>query len=212
MVETLPVSFHRPIPIFPLPNCVLLPQNVLPLHIFEPRYRQMTREALDSYGLIAMALFEGEAWKRDYEGRPPVRPIVCVGYIIEHERLEDENYDLLLLGLFRARIRNEVPSAPYRKAFLEPRETVALPEAALAEERQRIENLFQDSGLDAVEAVTTLRQVVDRRVPTAALVDLSLGALCDDVEERYRALAEEDPRARARRLEVRLEELRRDRS
>ena len=52
------VNFNKPIPLFPLDSVVLLPQQVMPLHIFEPRYRQMVDEALDSVGQIAMAVID----------------------------------------------------------------------------------------------------------------------------------------------------------
>ncbi len=110
-------------PIFPLDHVTLLPQQVLPLHIFEARYRQMVEHALDGSGQIAMAVFDTEAWREQYHGRPPVRPAVCVGQIVQHEKLEDGRYNLLLQGVCRARIlREEEPSEErlYRTATLEP--------------------------------------------------------------------------------------------
>jgi len=120
---SIQVNFGRPIPIFPLDAVTLLPQQVLPLHVFEPRYRQMVDQALDGAGQIAMAVFEGEEWKDDYHGRPALRPAVCVGQIVQHEKLFDGRYNLLLQGVCRARIIEEM--APdgerlYRVAMLEP--------------------------------------------------------------------------------------------
>ncbi|MEX0743958.1 MAG: LON peptidase substrate-binding domain-containing protein, partial [Phycisphaeraceae bacterium] len=67
MAESLTVDFSRPLPLFPLANCTLLPHAVVPLHVFEPRYRALAREALESSKLIAMAVFEGDAWKDEYQ-------------------------------------------------------------------------------------------------------------------------------------------------
>src|SRR5205085_1976564 len=87
--------------LFPLPNVVLFPQVVQPLHIFEPRYREMTADALADDRLIAMALLQ-PGWEADYEGRPPIHPICCLGRIFAEKHLPDGRYNLLLRGLTRA--------------------------------------------------------------------------------------------------------------
>ena len=61
------------LPLFPLPNVVLFPNVFLPLHIFEPRYREMVADALASDRMIGMVLLR-PGWEHDYEGRPPVYP------------------------------------------------------------------------------------------------------------------------------------------
>lgn len=121
--QSIQVNFGRPMPIFPLDQVTLLPQQVLPLHIFEPRYRQMVEHALDGAGQIAMAVFDADAWREEYHGRPAVRPAVCVGQIVQHEKLEDGRYNLLLQGVCRARIVGEDEPGGgrlYRTALLEP--------------------------------------------------------------------------------------------
>src|SRR3954451_1252177 len=89
------------VPLFPLPNVVLFPRAVLPLHIFEERYRAMIADALNGQRQIAMALLK-PGWERDYYSRPEIEPIVCVGQILTHEQLGDGNYNLLLQGSVRA--------------------------------------------------------------------------------------------------------------
>ena len=74
------------LPLFPLPNVVLFPNVFLPLHIFEPRYREMVADALASDRMIGMVLLQ-PGWERDYDGRPPVYPIGCSGVITHVERL-----------------------------------------------------------------------------------------------------------------------------
>ena len=76
------------LPLFPLPNVVLFPSVFLPLHIFEPRYREMVADALASDRMIGMVLLR-PGWERDYEGRPPVYPIGCTGVITHVERQPD---------------------------------------------------------------------------------------------------------------------------
>lgn len=129
MTESLTINFAEPFPLFPLPQCVLLPHATIPLHIFEPRYYQMISDVLDRHGMIAMASFEGQAWQTNYEGSPPIRPYVCLGHIVRHEPLPDRRYHILLQGLCRAKLVEELPHTPYRLARLDPIEVTAEPES-----------------------------------------------------------------------------------
>jgi Lon protease-like protein len=103
------------LPIFPLPNVVLFPRMPLPLHVFEPRYRRMVADALDSHRAIGMVLLQA-GWEGDYEGRPPVYPIGCAGLIERCERFEDGRYNLLLKGVARFRVAAERAGFAYRVA------------------------------------------------------------------------------------------------
>src|ERR1700752_3118620 len=89
--------------LFPLPNLVLFPSLLQALHIFEPRYRQMTADALAGDRLIAMVLLR-PGWEADYDGRPPVHEVACLGRIAAEQRLPDGRFNLQLRGLSRARI------------------------------------------------------------------------------------------------------------
>src|SRR5918994_5883608 len=123
------------LPIFPLPNAVLFPNVFLPLHIFEPRYREMIADALASDRLIGMVLLR-PGWERDYEGRPPVYPIGCSGVITHVERLPDGRYNIVLRGLERFRIVSEDQTKIYRRAAIEP----LLERQLGADERQVVRN------------------------------------------------------------------------
>src|SRR5439155_10752363 len=102
--------------LFPLPNLVLFPHVVQPLHVFEPRYRQMTADALAGDRLIALALLQ-PGWEADYEGRPAVHPVACLGRVVADQLLPDGRYNLLVRGLSRLRLHGEVTDAkPYRTA------------------------------------------------------------------------------------------------
>lgn len=105
------------IPLFPLPGVVLLPGTILPLHIFEPRYRAMVADALEGDRTIGMAMMK-PGWERS-EGPPPVFPIGGAGKIVDAERLSDGRYDILLEGEFRYRVIDESAPAPYRVARVE---------------------------------------------------------------------------------------------
>jgi len=112
----LPVDFAGEVRLFPLPNLVMFPHALQPLHIFEPRYRSMLEDSLESDSLLAVALLQ-PGWEADYEGRPAIFPVTCVGRIVSHTRLEDGRYNILLRGLRRASvIRETATDRPYRTA------------------------------------------------------------------------------------------------
>lgn len=203
MGETLSIDFDQPLPLFPLKNCVLLPHATIPLHIFETRYRKMTQDALDSHRLIAMALFDENDWDEQY-GNPPLRGHVCVGHIVQHAPLSDGRFHLLLQGICRAEIVDEVPNDPYRLAILRPTETHAVMEIDLGEQRVRIEQLLCDPMLKQLASVNAIHNWLSGEIPTAALVDLAIMTVCDDVEQRYGLLAESNVHHRARWLEKHL--------
>lgn len=104
------------VPIFPLPNAVLMPRHILPLHVFETRYRAMTEDALAGDRLIAIALL-----KPDYETlyhtlEAPIHDVICIGRIIRGERLADGRFNILLQGRGRAVILEEDRGGEYRMA------------------------------------------------------------------------------------------------
>ena len=112
------------IPIFPLPNVVLFPNVFLPLHIFEPRYREMVRGALATDRIIGMVLLR-PGYERDYEGRPPVYPVGCAGVITHSEVLPDGRFNIILKGIEKFKMTGEDTSRSYRLAHVE-----AVPDAA----------------------------------------------------------------------------------
>ncbi|HVR44316.1 MAG TPA: LON peptidase substrate-binding domain-containing protein [Thermoanaerobaculia bacterium] len=101
--------------LFPLPNLVFFPATRLPLHVFEPRYRQLVSEALATDERIGMVLLK-EGWEGDYYGNPPIHPVGTLGRIEQSVRLEDGRYNLLLGAEVRFRIVGENEPAPYRTA------------------------------------------------------------------------------------------------
>jgi Lon protease-like protein len=95
------------IPIFPLPRVVLLPSEVLPLHVFEPRYIELVRDAVASHRVVGMVeMLPGH--EDELPHSPPVREIGCVGFIAAHEELEDGRFLMWLLGLERFHIEREL--------------------------------------------------------------------------------------------------------
>jgi Lon protease-like protein len=94
------------VPIFPLPNVVLFPSALLPLHIFEPRYRAMVADALDGERLIGMVMLR-PGWEPHYEETPDVYPVGCAGFITHADRLPDGRFNIMLRGMEKFRITGE---------------------------------------------------------------------------------------------------------
>ena len=103
------------IPLFPLPNVVLFPRTPLPLHVFEPRYRRMVADALESDRMIGMVLLK-DGWEEDYYANPPIHSVGCVGKITHARKLEDGRFNILLQGLHPFEVREEVVVRGYRRA------------------------------------------------------------------------------------------------
>jgi Lon protease-like protein len=118
-------------PIFPLPGFFLYPGTVVPLHIFEPRYREMIEDLLDGPGRLVMGTVV-DGHENELAGAPPVYPIAGLGEIGRHERLPDGRFNLLLVGLSRARVHEVESDRQYRKVEVE-----TLEETPVAEERER---------------------------------------------------------------------------
>ena len=128
------------LPLFPLPNIVFFPHTRLPLHVFEPRYRQMVKDVLDTDQRFGIVLLK-PGWERDYYGAPGVFELGTVGTVEQAAPLEDGKYNIVVRGDVRFRILDEVASAPYRTArvVVEP-ELIRQPEKAY-EQREWLADL-----------------------------------------------------------------------
>ena len=118
-------TLHVPetLPVMTLPDTVFFPQALLPLHIFEPRYRQMLRDVLARDRLFAIArLNQSPAGKSVAE---PAHPIACVGIIRACQKAEGETSNLLLQGICRVEIQSVVREHPYRLISVKPLATTA---------------------------------------------------------------------------------------
>ena len=97
------------IPLFPLPQVVLFPRTTVPLYVFEPRYRQLTKDALAGANRRIGMVSVPEAHWPEMEGQPPVADIACEGEIVGAERDEDGTYKVVLRGTRIVRILSEMP-------------------------------------------------------------------------------------------------------
>jgi uncharacterized protein len=185
------MSGPRIVRLFPLPNVVLLPETTLPLHIFEPRYRRMLADALDSDRLVGMQLLRTDG-AGDHEGPPAVFSIGCAGKVVQHAPLDDGRSNIVLRGAFRYRIEREpVTDTPYRVA-----EVTILPVAPLppADRGGRGPADFRRLLADSVRRLADAAgrpgaRALSRRLSDEGLVNEAASRLGLVAEESYRVLA-----------------------
>ncbi len=152
------------LPIFPLYRVQLFPRAILPLYIFEPRYREMTAACLAGDGLMALAQLK-PGFEADYQGRPPVRSMAGLGKIIAHRENADGTYNILLEGLGRVRIDEELP-----------------PEHSYREVRaHRVRDRIAE-GFDQQTVRETLRLLIDKLSKTIGESGASLRSLCAETK------------------------------
>ena len=189
MPETT-IDFKEPMPLFPLAACVVLPHTTIPLHVFEDRYTAMINDSLRNNKLIAMAMFEGTAWIKNYNNNPALRHYVCVGRIAKHEKTPDGRFHIFLQGLCRAKLIQEIENQPYRLGTLEPTEISKPIEIDLDECRQKLERLIYDPVLTDLASISALNNWLSGEIPTTALIDQAILISCNDSEQRYAMLEE----------------------
>jgi Lon protease-like protein len=188
------------LPIFPLPNCVLLPGGLLPLHVFEPRYRELTRDCLADSKLMAIARLE-PGHEAAYFGRPPVHVHAGLGRIICSDELADGRFHILLRGVGRVRIDSELePARAYRRVratLLEDRatkhpEVVRAGFAQLVQLCDRLADVLDEGG-------EQLRDLVKSQSCAADCADVLTAALVTDPDDRQALLEALDPADRLER-------------
>lgn len=202
MNEFVRVDFNKPMPLFPLPNTVLLPHAMQQLQIFEPRYREMVNHCLDGAGQIAMACFDGVAWKKLSDELPPLRTAVCVGQIVQHSKIANDLHYIVLHGVCRAKIEHLLdPDSEhsYRMARLLPLESKDDEYAPLDEIRDDLSQLIRGPRLQRMRAAKDISKWFEKKdVSTLALLELIGSVLLHDCELKYQLLSEPSPRMRAR--------------
>ncbi len=193
--------------VFPLHGVAVLPGTPAPFHIFEPRYKALVGDALGEDRILAVPSLRAKADAPSE--RPPLRPICGAGIIEAEDRYEDGRFDVVVRGLARVRLLDELPGRKgyreFRAEILEdrfPPGGAAALQGGLEALRQLVydfsRKLPEESGAGALaEAVAQMRD-------PSAIVDVVAAAAISDPETRQRVLEELDV---GRRLEVVLEEV-----
>jgi ATP-dependent Lon protease, bacterial type len=177
-----------------LPGVAFFPQALLPLHIFEPRYRRMLRDILDSHRIFAVAGLDASRKAQSFE--PPYR-VATVGVVRACQEREDGTSNLLLQGLARVEVSEILSEEPYRRIRIR-----ALPSAPGASEeenarlRDRLSRLLGTrlrlGGEGPSELTKFLRSIDDPET----FVDLATFNLCSDARLKQRILETLDIRQR----------------
>ena len=168
--DGLEADLLRAVPIFPLPNAVLLPGMVLPLNVFEPRYLELVDHALDGGQYIGVPLLR-PGYENDYEGRPEIEAVFGVGRLMSHQRLPDGRRFIRLAGQRRLRRVRELP----------PDQSFRLVECALLAEDEpadtsgvqvleaQLERIAATLRPDDAELVQSVLRIPERRTFTYAV-------------------------------------------
>jgi Lon protease-like protein len=189
------------LPIFPLPNLVFFPETRLPLHIFEPRYRQLVADAVEGENRFGIVLLRS-GWEADYFGSPSVHSYGTLGTIEQALPLDDGRYNIIVRGEVRFRIVGEVPSEPYRiaRVIAEPQLTRRVEESYAQRQwladlsRQYLEYLPDQSAVPEIESAAL------EALTNALIMSLNL-----EVEEKQRLLEIDDVIARADDIGIELQ-------
>jgi Lon protease-like protein len=183
--------------LFPLPDVVLFPHALLPLHIFEPRYRQMTEDALAGDRLVTMVQIRSAQQGSPWVEPVPIVDVGCIGKIVQHERLPDGRFNFLLLGCKRVRLNREIITPKlYRVAeaeLIEDEEPGPMFEAR----RHDLITLFRQVLEKRRQLDDDLKTLLDSAVPVGVLSDIIAHALGLPSEMKQTLLAEPNVERRA---------------
>jgi uncharacterized protein len=170
----IPDDFNGLVRMFPLPNLVLFPHVIQALHIFEPRYCDLLTESLESDHLITMALLI-TGWENHYQGKPKLASTVCIGRIISHSPTDDGRHNILLAGLQRAKIIEELDvTTSFRQARVEIMPDV-VPEdfnKSIDEHRGALLNVFRSVIPRDAANSKTFSDLLTQQLPLGILTDI----------------------------------------
>jgi Lon protease-like protein len=187
------------LPIFPLPNCVLLPGGLLPLHVFEPRYRELTRDCLAGHHLMGIARLR-PGYETSYYGRPPVYEKCGVGKIICSEELPDGRFALLLRGVARVEIARELPNdRNYRMVEALPLLDRTVDDADARDHHHRLIKLCDRLAEVIEQGGSQLRDLARAFGSPGACADAVAAALIMDADTRQELLEARCPLQRLQR-------------
>jgi Lon protease-like protein len=201
------VSAQISLPIFPLPDLTFFPHTMLPLHIFEARYRAMITDCLSRDRRLAVVGLR-PGYEESYEGRPAVYDVMGVGRIVQWERMATGRFNLLLQGECRARIDRELPADTlYRMVAATPLDDIGVDapgvEALASRVRSRAARILATVGRSGVELQATLDALTD----PGRLCDLVASTLIPGSSTRQALLEELHVERRLERLAAALDDL-----
>lgn len=180
------------LPIFPLPGTVFFPHTLLPLHVFEPRYRQMTEQVIASHGHMAIVLIDAGNTSRSPRG---CARLGGLGRLVHHERLPDGRFHILLQGVGRVAFDEELAADGLLYRRVKARR-IEDDESDVAQEVATLRNCYAQLLEAQPDCKETLGDLPLRLASPSVLADLVCAALLDDVALRQQALEETGLKAR----------------
>jgi Lon protease-like protein len=201
-VTRLPDDFDGRVRLFPLPELVVFPHAMQPLHIFEPRYCELLSESLASDQLIAMATLMGGIAATP-QPASPIASTICLAKIISHAEVESDQHNILLVGTRRATIVREIDAGrPFRIAEVQVADDIYPPSGAESrlELKKDLLNAFGEIIPPSANAQQNLYELMAGQMGLGPITDIISYTLPFDVEEKLVLLSEPDVDARASEL------------
>ena len=185
-------SLPERLPLFPLDNVVFFPSTILPLHIFEERYKQMVQDSSDSHNLICMTLLNPEMGQEDSES---LANTGCIGRIINNEESDDGKKNIILYGLKRIEIKKVLYDKPYREVEIKIIETSSSDNSEAFKKRimdlTNKWNLLLDGYTDdykiKIENSSTLSKITDSLSSSMVAKASDRQLLLEEFDEKIRA-------------------------
>jgi Lon protease-like protein len=187
-------DFSGTIPLFPLATVVFFPNTLLPLHVFEARYKQMVNDVIDSERIIGMVLLK-PGWEKNYMENPEIYGVAGMGRIVNSEQLEDGRFNIVLYGLKRVKILKIIKEHPYRLARVEILEDTHGANEDVYRERLA-ELILKWNGIIGKENESHLINI-DTKLPLENLIDSIASSSVSNVFEKQGLLEETNVRKRA---------------
>lgn len=199
-------NFSGFVPLFPLPNVVFFPNSLLPLHVFEPRYRQMVDDIIESERIIGMVLLK-PGWEKNYYGNPEIFNIACMGKIVSIEEMDEGKSNIVLYGLKRIKINDIVNELPYRVASVKVLEDVHYQNEEVYQ--KRLVELISKWNSILGDEQKSHKINIDTSISIENLTDVLTPSIISNVYQRQELLEEINILKRAERiiehLEIKLE-------
>ncbi|MGQ0794051.1 MAG: LON peptidase substrate-binding domain-containing protein [Deltaproteobacteria bacterium] len=195
-------NFSGLVPLFPLATVVFFPNTLLPLHVFEARYRQMVRDAMQAERIVGMILLK-PGWEKGYQGNPEIFSVGCMGRIVSHEELPDGRFNIVLFGLKRVKILEIIKETPYRLARVEIMEDI----------RGSNENLYSLHIAETISRWNSMlgkseeshKITLDPRLALQNITDAYASAIVSNTFEKQELLEEPSVEKRAEKIIANLE-------
>ncbi len=187
------------VPIFPLHNTVFFPNTLLPLHIFEERYKQLLKDVMSQHSLLVISLVSHRP-SNYFHQKPKIHDLATVGKIIEVEQRADTNFDILLSGISRVKIKHHfIPEGKmYLMGQIEPISETVDDELKkqLSDAMASLKSICSQLAIESSNPHPEIIKSINKIDNPAAFADMIISTSVDDIDEKQRLLEEPDIKKR----------------